>query len=284
MDNGAQAAETITRVVIMGSTFILGLGGKVALSVARFAAAAMDPNAKQSGKVRLKALLQSGSELKVFTLQGEANYQRFAAEAKNYGILYSVVKRTDEDVQGEVYDLLVKAEDAGKINRVIEKFHLIEVEGNVVHVDPQSVEESRVVDARTLLSKMLSQQDNSANPTQASEESSLSDASLRTPNQANRPSVVKELNGYIEEAEKQYTGQKTAQNEVQATAGIMPNVMGDELAEEEKRRQGEAAVLLGNMLSGEKESEESVGDVVAEVKESVKLPELLPSKDKGLEA
>ena len=51
MDNGAQAAETITRVVIMGSTFILGLGGKVALSVARFAAAAMDPNAKQSGKV-----------------------------------------------------------------------------------------------------------------------------------------------------------------------------------------------------------------------------------------
>ena len=116
MDNGAQAAETITRVVIMGSTFILGLGGKVALSVARFAAAAMDPNAKQSGKVRLKALLQSGSELKVFTLQGEANYQRFAAEAKNYGILYSVVKRTDEDVQGEVYDLLVRAEDASKIN------------------------------------------------------------------------------------------------------------------------------------------------------------------------
>ena len=280
MDNGAQAAETITRVVIMGSTFILGLGGKVALSVARFAAAAMDPNAKQSGKVRLKALLQSGSELKVFTLQGEANYQRFAAEAKNYGILYSVVKRTDEDVQGEVYDLLVKAEDAGKINRVIEKFHLIEVEGSAVHVDPQTVEENRVVDARTLLSKMLSQQDNSANPTQASEESSLSDASYRMPNQANRPSVVKELNGYIEEAEKQ----NTAQAGTQTTAGIMPNLMGDELAEEEKRKRGEAAELLGNMLSGEKEAEESIGDVVAEVKDSIELPELLPSKDKGLEA
>ena len=232
MDNGAQAAETITRVVIMGSTFILGLGGKVALSVARFAAAAMDPNAKQSGKLRLKTLLQSGSELKVFTLQGEANYQRFAKEAKDYGILYSVVKRTDEDVQGEVYDLLVRAEDASKINRVIEKFHLIEVEGSAVHVDPQTVEENRVVDARTLLSKMLSQQDNSANPTQASEESSLSDASYRMPNQANRPSVVKELNGYIEEAEKQNMAQAGAQT----TAGIMPNLMGDELAEEEKRK------------------------------------------------
>ena len=280
MDNGAQAAETITRVVIMGSTFILGLGGKVALSVARFAAAAMDPNAKQSGKLRLKTLLQSGSELKVFTLKGEANYQRFAKEAKDYGILYSVVKRTDEDVQGEVYDLLVRAEDASKINRVIEKFHLIEVEGSAVHVDPQTVEENRVVDARTLLSKMLSQQDNSANPTQASEESSLSDASYRMPNQANRPSVVKELNGYIEEAEKQNMAQAGAQT----TAGIMPNLMGDELAEEEKRKRGEAAELLGNMLSGETESAEYIGDIVPEVKASVELSDLLPSKDKGMEA
>ena len=280
MDNGTQAAEMITRVVIMGSTFILGLGGKVALSVARFAAAALDPNAKQSGKLRLKTLLQSGSELKVFTLQGEANYQRFAKEAKDYGILYSVVKRTDEDVQGEVYDLLVRAEDASKINRVIEKFHLIEVEGNVVHVDPQSVEESRVVDARTLLSKMLSQQDNSANPTQASEESSLSDASYRTPNQANRPSVVKELNGYIEEVEKQNTAQAGAQT----SAGIMPNLMGDELAEEEKRKRGEAAELLGNMLSDDKESADSIGDKVPDVKVSAELSDLLPSKDKGMEA
>ena len=280
MDNGAQAAEMITRVVIMGSTFILGLGGKVALSVARFAAAAMDPNAKQSGKLRLKTLLQSGSELKVFTLQGEANYQRFAKEAKDYGILYSVVKRTDEDVQGEVYDLLVRAEDASKINRVIEKFHLIEVEGSAVHVDPQTVEENRVVDARTLLSKMLSQQDNSANPTQASEESSLSDASYRMPNQANRPSVVKELNGYIEEAEKQNTAQVGAQT----SAGIMPNLMGDELAEEEKRKRGEAAELLGNMLSGKTESEQSIGDNIPDVKVSAELSDLLPSKDKGMEA
>ena len=280
MDNGAQAAEMITRVVIMGSTFILGLGGKVALSVARFAAAAMDPNAKQSGKLRLKTLLQSGSELKVFTLQGEANYQRFAKEAKDYGILYSVVKRTDEDVQGEVYDLLVRAEDASKINRVIEKFHLIEVEGSAIHVDPQTVEKNRVVDARSLLSKMLSQQDNSANPTQASEESSLSDASYRTPNQANRPSVVKELNGYIEEAEKQNMAQAGAQT----TAGIMPNLMGDELAEEEKRKRGEAAELLGNMLSDDKESADSIGDKVPDVKVSAELSDLLPSKDKGMEA
>ena len=280
MDNGAQAAETITRVVIMGSTFILGLGGKVALSVARFAAAAMDPNAKQSGKLRLKTLLQSGSELKVFTLQGEANYQRFAKEAKDYGILYSVVRRTDEDVQGEVYDLLVRAEDASKINRVIEKFHLIEVEGSAVHVDPQTVEKNRVVDARSLLSKMLSQQDNSANPTQASEESSLSDASYRMPNQANRPSVVKELNGYIEEAEKQNMAQAGAQT----TAGIMPNLMGDELAEEEKRKRGEAAELLGNMLSDDKESADSIGDKVPDVKVSAELSDLLPSKDKGMEA
>lgn len=245
MDNGAQAAETITRVVIMGSTFILGLSGKAALSVARFAAAAMDDSAKQSGKIRLKTLLQSGSELKVFTLQGEGNYLRFAEEAKDYGILYSVVKRTDEDVEGEVYDLLVRAEDAGKINRVIEKYHLVEVDGGAVPVNPQQVEEDRVVDARTLLSKMLDRGDQSVNPQMASEEPSLSDASYRRPNQENRPSVVKELNGYVQEmTEKKENGQ-VLQN-------IMPNLMGDELAEEEKRKQSVAAELLGDMLSKEK--------------------------------
>jgi len=247
MDNGAQAAETITRVVIMGSTFILGLSGKAALSVARFAAAAMDENAKQSGKVRLKTLLQSGSELKVFTLQGEANYQMFAQEAKDYGILYSVVKRTDADVKGEVYDLLVRAEDAGKINRVIEKFHLIEVDGGAVPMDPKQVEENRVVDARTLLSKMLDRGDQTVNPQMASEEPSLSDASFRTPNQANRPSVVKELNGYVREA-----SEKRAEQGYQAMPNIMPNLMGDELSEEERRKQSEAAELLGDMLGEEK--------------------------------
>ena len=285
MDNGAQAAETITRVVIMGSTFVLGLSGKAALSVARFAAAAMDENAKQSGKIRLKTLLQSGSELKVFTIQGESNYQRFAEEAKEYGILYSVVKRTDEDVQGEVYDLLVRAEDAGKINRVIEKFHLIEVDGGAVPMDPQKVEEDRVVDARSLLGKMLERRDQTANPTMASEEST-SDASLRTPNQANRPSVVKELNGYVQEAAAQKAEQSSGRTagqsvyrsslqsanqsaeqgtgnessadenqEAQIIPNIMPNLMGEELAEEEKRKQGEAAELLGEMLSKGKERE-----------------------------
>ena len=267
MDNGAQAAESITRVVLMGSTFILGLSGKAALSIARFAAAAMDPNAKQSGKTRLKNLLQSGSELKVFTIQGEENYQKFAAEAKDYGILYSVVKRTEEDIQGDVYDLLVRAEDAGKINRVIEKFHLIEVDGGAVHVNPQQVEENRIVDARTLLSKMLDRRDQTVNPQEASEEASPSDASFRTPYQANRPSVVDELNGYVQEASETKPTQSTGRNvnqtvgrsadeignqAVQSIQNIMPNLMGDELAEEEKRKRGEAAELLGEMLSKDK--------------------------------
>jgi len=264
MDNGAQAAEAVTRVVLGGTTFILAISGKAALSVAKFVAAAVSDKSSTSGKVRLKTLLQSGSELKVFTLQGDDNFKKFAAEAKDYGILYSVVRRTEEDVQGGVYDLMVRAEDAGKINRVIEKFHLIEVEGSVREVDPQTVEENKIVDARTLLSKMLEHPEQSVNPQEASEESSLSDASLRTPNQADRPSVVKELNGYIEEAVSGKVMQKEGQSAVlsgkqskeetndQITQGIMPNLMGEELADEEKRKKGEAAELLGEMLSKEK--------------------------------
>ena len=264
MDNGAQAAEAVTRVVLGGTTFVLAISGKAALGVAKFLAAAASDKSSTSGKVRLKTLLQSGSELKVFTLQGDDNFKKFAAEAKDYGILYSVVKRTEEDVQGGVYDLMVRAEDAGKINRVIEKFHLIEVEGSAREVNPQTVEESKIVDARTLLSKMLERSEQNVNPPEASEESSLSDASLRTPNQEDRPSVVKELNGYIEEASSNRTakketpgvGQKNIERNEENHSdmqGIMPNLMGDELSDEEKRKKSEAAELLGEMLSREKE-------------------------------
>ena len=242
MEQSAQAAEMVTRVVLLGSTFFLRLGGKGMLTMASFLAAATSENAKQSGKVRLKRLLQSGSELKVFTLQGEDNFSKFAMEAKDYGILYSVVRRTDTDVENEVFDIMVRAEDASKINRVIEKFYLIDVEGTVVETTPEEVRESEVIDARTLLSRMLERQGNTVNPQEASEGPYLSDASLRIPNQTDRPSVVEELNQYIEEATNK-----------QEMDGIMPNLMSEDIREEEKKLRGAASELLGNMLSSDKE-------------------------------
>ena len=68
----------------------------------------------------MNALLRSGKELRVFDLK-EQDLAAFKREAKKYGILFSVIKDTASD-SGHV-DILAKAEDVSKLNRVFERLH-----------------------------------------------------------------------------------------------------------------------------------------------------------------
>ena len=68
----------------------------------------------------MNALLRSGKELRVFDLK-EQDLAAFRRGAKKYGILFSVIKDTASD-NGHV-DILAKAEDVSKLNRVFERLH-----------------------------------------------------------------------------------------------------------------------------------------------------------------
>ena len=240
MDYAERTAEQIIRVALLGTTLFLRISGPATLAVAGFLAAAATGKAKTSGQVRLKTLLQSGVELKVFTMQGDDNFAVFAREAKTYGILYSVVRRNDTEKEQLIYEIMVRAIDAGKLNRVIEKYHLVEVEATATPVEApvqNSAELSgageEIVDVRELHRRLLERPHQSGNPTRASEEEqSLSGASLRIPNQDDRRSVVEELNQYVNEAA---TGT--------AAVGTLPNLMGEELDEDKKLREAGEEIL-----------------------------------------
>lgn len=79
---------------------------------------------KTQGKTRLVNMLKSGRELKVFAVRDE-EIKTFCRAAKNYGVLYCVLK--DRDATDGITDIMVRAEDAAKINRIFERFHLAEV-------------------------------------------------------------------------------------------------------------------------------------------------------------
>lgn len=80
---------------------------------------------KTSGKVRLTNMLRSGKELKVFAVH-DHDLAKFCEEAKKYGVLFTVLK--DRDVNDGLTDIMVRAEDAGKINRIFERFKLSTVD------------------------------------------------------------------------------------------------------------------------------------------------------------
>ena len=71
-------------------------------------AALMKDNIKIKGKTNLNAMLKEGRELKVFPIQGEY-LKGFAAEARKYGILFSVIK--DKKTEPPTFDILARAED-----------------------------------------------------------------------------------------------------------------------------------------------------------------------------
>lgn len=117
MDASSEAADQIVRMTLQGAEVALRITGAGARDAATMLAAAMASSQKTRGKARLAALLRSGKELRVFPIR-RADLDTFAREARRYGIVYTVVKQRDDP---ESVDLLVRAEDASKVNRIAER-------------------------------------------------------------------------------------------------------------------------------------------------------------------
>ena len=91
------------------------LGFKNSLALA-FAYAKENP--KVRGKTSLDRLLRENKELKVIPIKTE-DVSQFKEYARQYGVLFAVIK--DKSAQGEKVDIMFKAEDVSKLNRIYEQ-------------------------------------------------------------------------------------------------------------------------------------------------------------------
>ena len=128
MYNSGDAAEQVVRISLEGMEVALKLTGSAAKNIAAMIYAVWknrDKN-KTKGHQRLSAMLKSGKELKVFTVS-EEHLKQFAAEAKRYGVVYCALRGKEKSADGMV-DIMVRAEDASKINRIVERLKLAAVD------------------------------------------------------------------------------------------------------------------------------------------------------------
>ena len=128
MNTSGDAAEQIVRMSLEGTEVALKLTGSAAKNIAAMLYAVLknrDKN-KTKGRQRLTAMLKSGKELKVFTVS-EDQLKQFATEAKQYGVVYCALRGKGKSTDGLV-DIMVRAEDASKINRIVERFKLAAVD------------------------------------------------------------------------------------------------------------------------------------------------------------
>lgn len=137
MNTSGEAADQVMRMMLNGTEVLLKLSGAGARQTAVLLYSALKQQNKTSGAARLSSMLRSGKPLKVYTFKDQ-DLEKFKECAKEYGVLFCILK--DKDKTDGVFDVLVRAEDAAKLNRISERFKLVQV--NATEIKSEIIREA----------------------------------------------------------------------------------------------------------------------------------------------
>lgn len=120
MNLGGEAADQVVRYSLEGIDHGLRLSGTMAKNLAVFLAAVMKNNQKSYGRISMARMLRENRPLKFFTVPSNRIHE-FAKEAKKRGLPYVVIR---DRKNPKLCELMVFADDAAKVNRVMDQMEL----------------------------------------------------------------------------------------------------------------------------------------------------------------
>lgn len=204
--NNSESAETLVKMSIDGIKVAAQLSGEGIKNVVVILYSILNDKKKTRGKTTLKNMLKNHANIKIFTLNNQ-DLKKFQEEAKRYGVLYSAL--IDRMNPKGPKDIFIRAEDAPKVNRIIEKFNLAavdtaeiksKIEKNRLPKEIDSINSELDDLVEEILSKPIQKEANEeTNPSMGqTKEKSLSENSLKKQklevvNSRKRPSVRKML-------------------------------------------------------------------------------------------
>lgn len=127
MNYGGDAADQIVRYSMEGMEHTLRISGSIAKNLAVLIVAVMKDQKKTRGKTNLLRMLKEQRAMKFFTIPHD-RLREFAGEAKSRGLLYVVIRDRKNPKSAEI---MVFADDAAKVNRVLDKMNLDFVKSEV---------------------------------------------------------------------------------------------------------------------------------------------------------
>ena len=125
MNTSGEAADQVVRISLEVGEAALKISGTGAKHLAVMLYTVLKEKKKTKGRVRLETLVKSGRPLTVFSVK-ESDLKQFVQEAKRYGVLYCAVRNPKGSSDGLV-DVIVKEEDAPRINRIVDRFQFASV-------------------------------------------------------------------------------------------------------------------------------------------------------------
>lgn len=142
MNYGSEPADQVVRYTLEGAEVALKLSGLAAKNFAVFAYAVLKDQKKNKGKTRLVRMLKEQRPLKFFTVPS-GQMREFAQEAKKRGLLFVPIRNKQNP--GEI-ELVVFADDAAKVNRVMDRLNLdfVNSQADEAQVDKSTEQEKQV--------------------------------------------------------------------------------------------------------------------------------------------
>ena len=139
MNYGGDAADQIVRYSLDGVDHGLRLSGTLAKHLAVFVAAVLKDQKKTRGRTRMVRMLKENKPLKFFTVPSD-RLREFCSEGRKRGLLYVIIR---DKKNPEMSEVMVFADDAAKVNRVMDKMNLDFVRsevGEAVHEVTEGME------------------------------------------------------------------------------------------------------------------------------------------------
>ena len=256
MNTSGEAADQVVRISMEVGEAALKITGAGAKQLAVLLYAVLKEQKKTKGRARLETLVRSGKPLTVYSVK-ESDLKEFVAEAKRYGVLYCAVRNPRGSADGMV-DVIVRAEDASRINRIVDRFQFATVtEAAQIKTE---IEQSRAEKSH--------QKGEKPSEEKSGKERAASKPPHRKEEQADKPKEKKGLSGQSQSVPQQEHPEKSQEDK------LMDELFG-EVVKQEGKPKNPSLAKTGNAPLSEpisKRPEKAAGDT------SKKYAPLAPEK------
>jgi len=161
MNNSGDVAEQVLRMSLDGVEFTLKIAGAGAKNLAVLLYTILSQQKRTKGRARIETIMRSsvrsGIPVKVYGVK-ESDLREFSTQAKRYGVLYCAVRDPKGSPDGMV-DVVVRGEDAAKIERITERFKFAAVETATVKAEIEKSKADKTPDAPELATPDKSAED-----------------------------------------------------------------------------------------------------------------------------
>ena len=248
MSTSSESADEFVKITLEGTEMIARLSGSLAKNfIAMVYAISKDKSKNPKGKTSLNKLLKSNSKLEIFTIRKE-DLEDFKKQAKTYKITYTALYNKNERSSDGMVDLIIKEEDAPRVNRLVERYNITKVDIQAVEKElnetsnikqeelPQIEENQEILQHNTsddLISSLLSPKEDMFEEMEDSTPSNITEKEIQLENILNKNEETKIIDEKpsIREKIEVYKNQIEDKKEVKIQEEIKDNPKKNEIRE-----------------------------------------------------